>query len=203
VPSRTACWQQGSPAGSCGHLLPKRFETVASFFGTTAAGCVFVPVNPLLKPPQVGHILRDCAVRLLITTAQRAAELADELASCPDLQTLVVLDESGQEPVARAGKGRLDWKTFTAAAPARPHRLIDTDIAAILYTSGSTGRPKGVVLSHKNVMTVPRAWLSTSRTDRTTAACSPAIQLRLWLQPAIDSVPRWRERGVDGLPLPS
>jgi long-subunit acyl-CoA synthetase (AMP-forming) len=38
------------------------------------------------------------------------------------------------------------------AEPVRPHRTIDTDMAAILYTSGSTGRPKGVVLSHRNMV---------------------------------------------------
>src|SRR5215470_13856009 len=49
--------------------LPKQFETVIAMFGTARAGCVFVPVNPLLKPAQVEHILRDCAVRLLVTSA--------------------------------------------------------------------------------------------------------------------------------------
>ena len=32
------------------------------------------------------------------------------------------------------------------------HRVIDTDMTAILYTSGSTGKPKGVVLSHRNMV---------------------------------------------------
>src|SRR5207244_692147 len=41
----------------------KRLETVVALFGAAAAGCVFVPVNPLLKAPQVEHILRDCNVR--------------------------------------------------------------------------------------------------------------------------------------------
>ena len=48
--------------------LDKRFETVAASFGTTKAGAVFVPVNPLLKGDQVAHILRDCNVRVLLTT---------------------------------------------------------------------------------------------------------------------------------------
>ncbi len=131
--------------------LPKRVETVATIFGATLAGCVFVPVNPLLKPPQVGHILRDCAVRVLVTTAQRLAELADELAQCPDLRCLVVLD--GEPAATMPGKTMVDWRAFLRAGAGTPHRVIDTDMAAILYTSGSTGKPKGVVLSHKNMVT--------------------------------------------------
>jgi acyl-CoA synthetase (AMP-forming)/AMP-acid ligase II len=53
----------------------KRFETVVAAFGAAAAGGVFVPVNPLLKPAQVGYILRDCNVRVLVTrpTASRCS----------------------------------------------------------------------------------------------------------------------------------
>ena len=39
--------------------LPKQVETVTGLFGVTLAGGVFVPVNPLLKAEQVGHILRE------------------------------------------------------------------------------------------------------------------------------------------------
>ena len=42
--------------------LEKRFETVVASFGAPAAGGVFVPVNPLLKAPQVAFILTDCDV---------------------------------------------------------------------------------------------------------------------------------------------
>ena len=131
--------------------LPKRVETVAAIFGATLAGGVFVPVNPLLKPPQVGHILRDCAVRVLVTTAQRVGELAEELAACPELRTLVILD--GTLPSIATVNTIVAWDDFLAAGAGRPHRVIDTDMAAILYTSGSTGKPKGVVLSHRNMVT--------------------------------------------------
>jgi acyl-CoA synthetase (AMP-forming)/AMP-acid ligase II len=40
--------------------LDKRIETVLSIFATSFAGGVFVPVNPLLRPRQVSHILTDC-----------------------------------------------------------------------------------------------------------------------------------------------
>ena len=72
--------------------LDKRFETVIASFGATAAGCVFVPVNPLLKPDQVAHILSDCNVRVLVTSPERLAVLQEVLGRCPDLSEVVVID---------------------------------------------------------------------------------------------------------------
>ena len=59
--------------------LEKRFETVMASFGAPAAGAVFVPINPLLKPEQVAFILRDCNVRVLVTSPERLALLKDVL----------------------------------------------------------------------------------------------------------------------------
>src|SRR5678815_1494030 len=56
-----------SRADRVGIYLDKRIETVVACFGTAAAGGAFVPLNPLLKPEQVGYILRDCNVRVLVT----------------------------------------------------------------------------------------------------------------------------------------
>jgi acyl-CoA ligase (AMP-forming) (exosortase A-associated) len=133
--------------------LPKRPETVVTIFGANSAGAVFVPVNPLLKSPQVGHILRDCTVRVLVSTASRFSELREELAQCAGLQTLVMLDGEVPEAERVAGKQYVTWDAFVSGPAGKPHRIIDADIASILYTSGSTGKPKGVVLSHKNMMT--------------------------------------------------
>ncbi|WP_333841284.1 acyl-CoA ligase (AMP-forming), exosortase A system-associated [Pelomicrobium sp.] len=131
--------------------LEKRFETVIAIFGTAAAGGVFVPVNPLLKAEQVAYILRDCNVRVLVTSAERLQTLAAALAGCPDLRHVVVVDaagsgiEPGDVPIHA-------WDALLASPLLPGHRVIDTDMAAILYTSGSTGRPKGVVLSHRNLV---------------------------------------------------
>src|SRR3954454_4127033 len=68
--------RRGQRVGIC---LDKRIETVTAIFGTSAAGGVFVPVNPVLKPRQVAYILADCSARVLITTPERLALLRDEL----------------------------------------------------------------------------------------------------------------------------
>ena len=131
--------------------LEKRFETVVTSFGATAAGGVFVPLNPLLKPDQVAYILRDCNVRVLVTSPERLALLAPVLPACHDLRQVVVTegktDLSAPHPIAFEG-----WTDVLASPEAPGHRVIDTDMAAILYTSGSTGKPKGVVLSHRNMV---------------------------------------------------
>jgi acyl-CoA ligase (AMP-forming) (exosortase A-associated) len=138
--------------------LEKTVENVASMFGAAAAGGVFVPVNPLLKPEQVAYILADCNVRVLVTSADRLKLLGAALAVCPDLHTVIVTGAATATALPElAGVTVLAWDAALAAAsavsPARlPHRAIDTDMAAILYTSGSTGKPKGVVLSHRNMV---------------------------------------------------
>lgn len=132
--------------------LPKQPETVVTMFGAVAAGGVFVPVNPLLKPEQVSHILRDCNVKILVTARARADRLNFDPAVCPDLRALVLVDpmpvDADPYPLPT-----LDWPSLlSTAAKDTPARVIDHDMAVILYTSGSTGKPKGVVLSHRNVL---------------------------------------------------
>ena len=136
--------------------LDKRFETVIASFGAPAAGAVFVPVNPLLKPEQVAFILRDCNVRVLVTSPERFALMRDVLAECPDMRHVVVTAPVANSVVTdvtvASPFGVTFWGDLLGSPLRSGHRVIDTDMAAILYTSGSTGKPKGVVLSHRNMV---------------------------------------------------
>lgn len=135
-------------------FLEKRIETVAAIFGTSAAGGVFVPINPLLRAQQVGYILRDCDVQVLVTSPERLALLGEELASSPSVTHVVVLGAILQPPESGISVETLTWDRLIQEplSEAPIDRPIDLDMAAILYTSGSTGRPKGVVLSHRNLI---------------------------------------------------
>lgn len=132
--------------------LPKQPETVIALFAASAAGATFVPVNPILKPDQVGYILRDCNVRILVTSPDRATLLSDILQNCPDLRHVVVVGTYPDNIAEPIEDRALSWDKLITANPTDGHRRIDADMAAILYTSGSTGRPKGVVLSHRNMV---------------------------------------------------
>src|SRR5690606_23918243 len=81
-----------------GIYLDKRVETVVAFFGTSAAGGVFVPINPILKREQVGYILRDCNVAVLVTSVERLRALLEELPECPDLKHIVLTDAPADAP---------------------------------------------------------------------------------------------------------
>ena len=150
--------------------LEKRFETVIASFGAPAAGAVFVPINPLLKPEQVAFILRDCNVRVLLTSPERLALMKDVLPACHDLRHVVVTEAAGVEAgadMSLTGPVVLTCWHDLLSSPARlGHRVIDVDMAAILYTSGSTGKPKGVVLSHRNMVAGAKSVASYLENDR-------------------------------------
>jgi acyl-CoA ligase (AMP-forming) (exosortase A-associated) len=129
--------------------LDKSFEEAASIFGVSLAGGVFVPVNALLKPAQVGHILADCQVRFLVTTRARWESLA-ALGAEATVQRVFLIDGHAG---AGAADPRVVTELFAREAAFTPRgEGIGEDLAAILYTSGSTGKPKGVMLSHRNLL---------------------------------------------------
>jgi acyl-CoA ligase (AMP-forming) (exosortase A-associated) len=137
--------------------LPKGIVAAILPLAATRAGCVYVPINPLLKRAQVAHILADSGAAILISQPARLATL-----EASDVAGAMMAEESAVLAVMKEAGG-----------PSLPPSSADPDdLAEILYTSGSTGRPKGVMLSHANLMTGARsvaAYLGLEPQDRTLA----------------------------------
>jgi acyl-CoA ligase (AMP-forming) (exosortase A-associated) len=148
-------------------FLDKRIETVSAMYGASAAGAAVVPVNPLLRPAQVGHILRDCDVRVLVTSPQRLALMRDELATTPAIEHVVLVGAPIDEGDVLAHYAVHGWERVRESEHATPApNVSEPDLAVIIYTSGSTGRPKGVMLSHGNaIATSVQSYLGNTADD--------------------------------------
>jgi acyl-CoA ligase (AMP-forming) (exosortase A-associated) len=166
-------------AGVCrgdrvGIYLEASIPQVVSIFGISEAGGAYVPINSLLFADQVGHIVKDCEMKGLITTPARLATLTEVLEQIPSLE-FVILTNEGKAPKTKLPIHSFEEFTCSSASKRWREDSIGKDLAAILYTSGSTGKPKGVMLSHANIMagaTIVSTYLSITAKDRI-LACLP------------------------------
>ncbi len=125
------------PGDRVGLWLKNSPEFPAAVFGILFADAAVVPINNFLKPGEVGFILNDGGIDVVITDAELAVHEKELAASRPGLKFLQVeevsFETANQLPVINCGRG-------------------EQDLAVIIYTSGTTGKPKGAMLSHGNLL---------------------------------------------------
>ena len=125
-------------------LLQNVPEFIVAYFGAIAAGCVAVPVNYRLSPPEVAYILTDCAASVVVTTSEHFEKVAGQ-ESVRGVENWLLVD--GRREGSLPFDDALSTGPASAPAPAAPD-----DVAVLLYTSGTTGFPKGAMISHRNTL---------------------------------------------------
>ncbi|MFB0516814.1 MAG: long-chain fatty acid--CoA ligase [Candidatus Neomarinimicrobiota bacterium] len=135
-------------------------------YGILCTGGATVSIYPTLAPPQVAYILQHSESRVIFAEdEEQAGKILEVWDECPDLTTMVVMNDARVTGKAADEKDRaiisfidlleqgheygkeknLDFEAMcTACEP--------DDLLTLIYTSGTTGEPKGVMLSHHNMV---------------------------------------------------
>ena len=138
------------PGDLVGLQLPNIPQFLVAYFGILKAGAVVVPLNVMLKAPEIAFHLSDSGVKLLITWE---AILGDAVkgAEAAGVGVVYAVGHAAEAPAAPADPVSVLPFEHLLAAPAGGHVLAPralTDTAVVVYTSGTTGRPKGAMLTH-------------------------------------------------------
>ena len=65
------------PGDRVGICMQKTLDQVVVILGVLWANAILVPIHPVLRADQIGHMADNCDMKLLITESARIAELRD------------------------------------------------------------------------------------------------------------------------------
>jgi long-chain acyl-CoA synthetase len=133
------------PGDAVALQLPNLPHFLIAYFGILKNGSIVVPLNVLLKAPEIEYHLSDSGATAFITWAGFSAE-AGKGAANAGVDRIYVVDTSGLSETALGQP--FEHLLAESAGPAPFEQTDPGDTAAIVYTSGTTGRPKGAELTH-------------------------------------------------------
>jgi acyl-CoA synthetase (AMP-forming)/AMP-acid ligase II len=107
------------------------------------AGAVVTPINPLLKPDEVGTQLGDSSAAALVAMGPLVAALEDPAREAGTHKVWSLDPVEGGVSVLDLGE---------PGATPEPVEIGPEDLAALPYSSGTTGAMKGVMLCHRNLV---------------------------------------------------
>jgi long-chain acyl-CoA synthetase len=122
-------------------VMANRIDLPIAYFGILRGGMVAVPMNPRSTTREIGRMLTDAKVKIVLCDEAGAAQVREAKPS----DCSVVVD--GTDPL----KGETAFADFLKNAPdVAPAAPNDAEaLAVILYTSGTSGKPRGVMLTHR------------------------------------------------------
>lgn len=134
-------------------MLRNSREWVMFDLAAQGLGLVTVPIFINDRPENIGYILQDARVRLLLLESneqwQALQQIRNQLAGLSRIVTLDPVDPMGLQPRLTVID---NWLPDQYDSQLQVMDLDPNSLASIVYTSGTTGRSKGVMLSHYNIL---------------------------------------------------
>jgi fatty-acyl-CoA synthase len=135
-----------------GIWAPNCAEWVFLQYATARIGAILVTINPAYRSHELGYVLNQAGVRLLVAAPKFKASdyramVAEVRGDCPRLEDVLFIGDPEWTALLDAGRG-VDPRPLHE----REATLSADDAINIQYTSGTTGFPKGATLSHHNIL---------------------------------------------------
>ncbi len=125
-------------------LAPTSYEWAVTDIAALSLGAITVPIYETDSASQIGHILKDAGVSVVVTQSALQAEMVKTVKT-RKVREVIALDRSGEMRIIAAGKD-----VSPATVDKLRNQVTLEDTATLVYTSGTTGKPKGVVLTQSN-----------------------------------------------------
>lgn len=136
------------PGDRIGLLAFNSDRYLEALYAAPWAGAVIVPINWRLTPSELGYLMEDAGIEILLADEDGLA-LAERMDPRPAAWRATIL--MGDEPAGRTDV--LDYEALVdAAEPVEDARVSGSVIAGLYYTAGTTSRSKGVILTHDNIV---------------------------------------------------
>jgi long-chain acyl-CoA synthetase len=131
-------------------MVPNVPQFAIAYYGILNVGAAVVPLNVLLKGPEVSYHLGDSDAVALVAWESLLEEARKGYEEAERCEKLIVVEEPDGEGAPEGTYG-FDKLLVDSSAGCEMARTTPEDTAVVIYTSGTTGRPKGAELSHFNM----------------------------------------------------